>query len=264
MKVEMTVLLAVVGIAVFLINALFLAIPALYVLGVAIAVSGVVARRYSRYRELREIESRFPDFLHDIAGNVRAGMTLTQAVRATKGIDYGALSPAVRRMAIQIDWGVPFDQILERFAKDKGPVIQRTVSTILESYKGGGMIAIVLDAIGKSVAEIDKLRKERVTHVYSQIVTGYIIFFVFLGVLVGMVAFLVPSLGIVVSPELGAVMPPEQLAALYRDMFIALVLIQGFFSGLAIGKMSEGRLIAGFKHSLLLVVVGYFVLMLFA
>ena len=34
-------------------------------------------------------------------------------------------------------------------------------------------------------------------------------------------------------------------------------MVQGFFAGLVTGKMAEGSIVAGFKHSILLITTGY-------
>ena len=44
---------------------------------------------------------------------------------------------------------------------------------------------------------------------------------------------------------------PEKLA----QPFFYLLLVQGFFAGLVIGKLSEGNIKAGLKHSFILVVL---------
>ena len=43
------------------------------------------------------------------------------------------------------------------------------------------------------------------------------------------------------------------------NSFFYLILIQGFFSGLAIGKLSEGSIKAGVKHSFTLVVFTFII-----
>ena len=43
----------------------------------------------------------------------------------------------------------------------------------------------------------------------------------------------------------------------YKASFVNFIVVQGFFAGLATGKMSEGALMAGLKHSLLLITIGY-------
>ena len=50
----------------------------------------------------------------------------------------------------------------------------------------------------------------------------------------------------------------------YSHIFTVFIIIQGFFAGLVTGKMSEGSIQAGFKHSLILVFTGYVVFTLAA
>ncbi|MDD5416824.1 MAG: type II secretion system F family protein [Candidatus Aenigmarchaeota archaeon] len=246
----------VVGIIMFIVNQITFKNELIMILSILVTVAMPIILEYNKFRVNKEIEERFPDFLRDISENIRAGMTLPQAVLATKKTDYGLLDPYLDKMAVQIDWGIPFDKILNSFAKDKSDVIKRTVSVIDEAIKGGGNIAKVLDTIGRSVAEINKLRKERMSSTYSQMLTGYVIFFVFLGVLVALQTFLIPGMNLTGSGFTGTMIS-------YGILFKQMILIQGFFSGLVIGKMSEGRTIAGLKHSLILMIVGYVVLSMF-
>ena len=200
----------------------------------------------------KEIEEQFPDFLRDISENVKSGMNLSQAIKKTKQNDYGALSKYVKKIVVKLDWGVSLEDVLMEFSKNKNPSVRRTVSSILEIYKGGGNIKKVFEAIADSIIEINKIRKERYATIYSQMLTGYVVFFVFLGVLVSLQKFLIPNLAISgASPEF------------YVDLFQKLILIQGFFSGLIIGKMAEGNIIAGLKHCLILIILGYGVLSFF-
>jgi flagellar protein FlaJ len=54
-------------------------------------------------------------------------------------------------------------------------------------------------------------------------------------------------------------MPSSSIENL-RRIFLHLTLVQGFFSGLVAGKMGEGSVSAGLKHSLIMMLVGYVVL----
>ena len=82
--------------------------------------------------------------------------------------------------------------------------------------------------------------------------------FVFIAILVILQTFLIPALsppagltgGIVTSPTAG-------LQEVYNSSFVNFIVVQGFFAGLVTGKMAEGSIVAGFKHSILLIVVGY-------
>jgi len=253
---------ALIGIAIFIINFFTIFSNIITLITIVIVIGPIAYFEYLKYSRNKEVEERFPDFLRDVSENIKSGMTLTQAIKNTKDNDYGKLNPFVRKMATQIDWGVPFNRILEDFSKDNTPVIRRTVSSIIETYRGGGDISKVFDAVEESIMEVIRIRKERTSSTYSQMLTGYIIFFVFVGILVALQVFLIPSLVSISAP--GASLVNTQVAkSVYTDIFQWLVLIEGIFSGLVIGKMSEGTIMAGLKHSLLLTFVGYFILILF-
>ena len=252
-------ILVVIGMIIFAINFLTISSNFLSMFAILLVLIGPATIEYQKFKEMKSIEDRFPDFLRDISVNIRAGMTLPQAIVSTKKTNYGKLTPHVKRIANQVDWGVPFDSILEEFSTKNSPLIKRTVATIIETHKGGGNIAEILDSVARNVIELNKIRKERASTIYSQVVTGYIIFFVFLGVLISLQTYLLPGLS-VASPEIGLTGGVEEL---YSQTFLWLVVIQGFFSGLVVGKISEGKLIAGLKHSLILMAVGYIALSIF-
>jgi len=54
-------------------------------------------------------------------------------------------------------------------------------------------------------------------------------------------------------------MAPEEM----QRMFFHMTSIQAFFGGLVAGKMGEGTINAGLKHSLILMLCGYIALKLF-
>lgn len=270
-KREATVLLSLVaGLSVLGANFLFLRdVPGfeayfslINILGAMVAIGPSMLIKYQEYNKKKEIERRFPDFLRDVTEGTKAGMTLPKAVKEAAKGEYGKLTPHVEKMASQIDWGVPFDEVLERFADRVGSsAMSRTVTTIIEAHRSGGNVSEVLQVVAESVTEMERIKKERKSHVYSQMITGYTIYFVFLGVMVGLQRFLIPSLAMEGGTELamqnGAGLEMEELAVIYEDMFRNLVIIQGLFSGLAIGKMSAGSIIAGLQHVIVLIVIGY-------
>lgn len=237
------------GLSAFIAGALISAEASTSVIIAAIAFLSVPSiSEYMSYRKIKEIESRLPDFLLDVVGAINSGMPFTIALKTVSTHNYGSLSPYVKRMAAQIDWGVPFQRILEDFSREiKSKTVSIAMNTIIEANRSGGNITEVLKATASSVSEIDKLKKERSSRVYSQLVNGYVIFFVFLGVMITLQGNVFPTLSVSGTGD------PE----FYHTSFRNLILIQGMFSGLAIGKMSEGTLSAGFKHSSILVIVGF-------
>jgi flagellar protein FlaJ len=51
----------------------------------------------------------------------------------------------------------------------------------------------------------------------------------------------------------------SDFAAQYKVIFRNLILIQGLFAGLTVGKMAEGAMLTGIKHSLFMMFVGFLV-----
>jgi flagellar protein FlaJ len=207
--------------------------------------------KYQKTKTISEIERRFPIFLNDITTNIRTGMSLPQAIRAVKDNNYGPLSKYVKEIYAKLDWGIDFEIVLLNFAeKVKSKTIKRSVMALIETHRSGGKIGDALTAVAESQQLIENIKKERRTAIYGQMVNGYVIFLVFLGVMFALSKFLLPMLG---------GLPEAEAQKTFTTVFRNMVIIQALFSGLAIGKMSEGSIFAGFKHSLILLIIGYMI-----
>jgi flagellar protein FlaJ len=220
---------------------------------------------YGKYRISKEIEEQFIIFITDLTESIDSGMTLPLALNYLSRKDYRSMTVYVKEINSKVEWGIPFEKALNIFADKVGSTpIKRAVSTIIETYKVGGNISDTLRAIGRSLIEISKIKQERTASVQSQIVTSYLIFFVFIFILIVLQTFLIPALTRTTAPTMGEEAPTEPVPIeIYSQTFMNFILIQGFFAGLATGKMAEGSVTAGFKHSLVLVAVGYSLFSLF-
>jgi flagellar protein FlaJ len=214
----------------------------------------------------RQKDEMFLEFSRNLVENVKAGTPISKSIVNMKGKDYGGLTPYINKLANQISLGIPIKTAFETFARDaRSRTISRAVNIISESEKAGGDIGDILESVVKSVTQIEKLKKERSASTYSLVVQGYIIFFIFIVIMLVMQFNILPiasGLGSetsVSSTEIsgfgtfgvGARATPEELAR----PFIWLLIVQGFFAGLVIGKLSEGKIRAGLKHSFILLVL---------
>ncbi len=228
--------------------------------------------KYMKHRKIKEIERRFPDFMREIVEGLRGGMSLPLALKYAAKADYGAMNPLVKKLVSQISWGVPFEDAFREFMKEtKSRVIGRAVSVIIEAHRSGGELARAIDSVTRATVEVEKIKDERRSLISSQRTQGYIIFFLFIGIMITIRYSLLPSLlGKGAASELmsaaysqmsssvqGNAISPINLRE-YDRMFLHLVIIQGFFSGLVIGKLAEGNFMDGLKHSLILCLMGYF------
>lgn len=221
--------------------------------------------KYKEYTDRKKMEEKFPEFLRDVVEGTRAGMSLPQAIQNTETGSYGPLDDKIERMNAQLDWGIPFDEVLRNFGKDtNSKVIMRSVDTIIQAYQSGGNIQDVLESVGDNIRTLRQLKEERESQLYGEMITGYVVYFIFIAILIALTNYLLPSLadaqqslGSGFTAFGGGGTSLEENITLYNTWFQRLVFIQALFSGLIIGKLSEGELKAGFKHMALLFAAGY-------
>ena len=234
-----------------------------YIFAAFIAVFPPAIYKYTQFRKLKEVDDMFPVFLRDLVQTIRGGMTVPLAFKRISANDYKVLTPMIKKMSAQMDWGIPIEKILVNFSKQtKSKLIGRVISSVIESHRFGGNLADTFEALSNTSLEVDRLRAERRLYLNSQLMTGYIIFFVFLAVIIGLEKFLTPSLASIKGETLGlgasagAQLPADVLVAEYKTIYRNLIIIQGLFAGLSVGKMAEGALMNGVKHSLFMVFAG--------
>ncbi len=223
---------------------------------------------FKENKRQKEIELKFLEFVRNIVGTVKAGVPIPRAILQVSKEDYGALTQYVRKLARHIEWGIPTHTALITFSNDtNNKVIKRSVAIVIEAEKSGGNMEDVLQAVSNSVVEIKKIKEERKASVYSQIVQGYLVFFVFIIIMMVLQVKLLPPLQNISNLTIvgfgetfkNVSGQPGSLNNL-DNTFLFLILIQGFFVGVMIGKFSEGNLKFGLKHSLILMVLGYLII----
>lgn len=237
-----------------------------FILGIAlvIAVLPFLVSLILETSAVREKEEMFLEFARNLVENVKAGTPISKSILNVRKKDYGKLNPYINKLANQISLGIPVKNALETFARDiNSATVTRAVTIISEAEKAGGKIDDILEAVAKSVAQVDKLRKERRAAMYTLVVQGYIIFMVFIIIMLVMQFKILPIAGGLGEGlgagaegitgfnlgKAGAVATAEQLAR----PFLWLLITQGFFVGLVIGKLAEGKIKSGLKHSFILV-----------
>ncbi|MDD5191967.1 MAG: type II secretion system F family protein [Candidatus Nanoarchaeia archaeon] len=212
----------------------------------------------------REREEMFLEFARNLVENVKAGTPISKSILNVRKKDYGKLNPHINKLANQIALGIPVKSALETFSRDVNSLtVTRAVTIISEAEKAGGKIDDILEAVAKSVSQVEKLKKERRAAMYTLMVQGYIIFFIFIIIMLVMQFKILPiASGLGSGMGSGAegipgfnlgtrgdIATAQQLA----QPFLWLLIAQGFFAGLVIGKLAEGKMMAGLKHSFILV-----------
>ena len=245
----------------------------------------------------KEIETRFLDFVRNLAGAIKSGMPVARAIVHIAKTDYGSLNPYVTKLGHQVEWAIPAHRALLLFSNStRNDVIKRSIATVIEAEQSGGNMEDVLESITTSLLEIKKIKQQRRASIHSQVIQSYIIFFMFIGVMIVIQNLLVPYLvgsgdsgGLFGELNMGTItgatsvtsspvvitvdirfdsismfiVTLSQWFSSIRGIFFMLTLIQGFFAGVIIGKLAEGDISSGLKHSLILMTIAMMVMSIF-
>jgi flagellar protein FlaJ len=226
---------------------------------VIIAVFPSAVLSYIDFKWRKAIDEHLPDLFRSIVQAQETGMTLPQALEEASKRDYGPLTTELKKMTTQISWGMSFEEALLAMGRRVSTVlVQRTVPMIIEASRSGGHVEKVFDPMGKFIQTTLLLDKERRTQTRPYIAIIYVSFFVFLFTIILLFrSFFISIEGL---PILGAaVMSSSEM----QRTFFHMTSIQAFFGGLVAGKMGDGTVSAGLKHSLILMLCGYIALKLF-
>jgi len=216
----------------------------------------------------REMEEKFLEFVRSVSDSVKSGIPIPKAIMEVGDAEYGSLSPYVKKLVHQIEWGVPLREAFARFANlTKNRLIKRSMAIVIEAEQSGGHIDKVLESVTQSVLQIKKIKEERRANIFSQIIQGYFIFIMFIAIMIVLQLYLLPQLtdvsgSVLVGVSSGYKDATGQTTVYpsaidFNIIFIFMILIQGFFTGLMVGKFAEGNLRYGLKHSFILMLIGY-------
>jgi flagellar protein FlaJ len=231
-----------------------------------------------RNDKILRLEERLSDFLRDLAESNRSGQTLHEAIRTGSQGDYGELTPEIRKMAIQISWGVNAADALERFAgRVKTPLVRRAVTLIIEASAAGGDVGKVLDAAANDTKEIQLLQRERQVQMSLYVAVIFVSFVVFLVVILIVYVTFVPQMKELAEAykssggdESGATSSISGLQPGNVDfdeikfIYISAGLVHGIGDGLVAGLMGSGKMTDGLKLSFFMVMIIFIIFVLMA
>ncbi len=153
---------------------------------------------FMRNRAVSEMEKQFPSFLKDLAESKRGGMTILKSFESAKETDYGRLNREIEKVHNQLSWGIPFPIVMERFSKrlKDSPVIQESVSIILQSYKSGGQITETIESVADNATMLKEVIQSKNSMLKQQLVIMYVIYLLFIGITVGIYFLMQQLLGL--------------------------------------------------------------------
>ena len=225
-------------------------------LAIVIALFPAAVLDYVDYRWRRSIDEHLPDLFRTIVQAESTGMTLPQAVEEASKRRYGPLTAELKRMVAHMSWGSSFEKALQSFSERVSTsLVKRSIPIVVEASHSGGQIEKVFAPLGSFVQSSLTAEKERSAQIRPYIAIVYVSFFVFLFTVI--MLFKTFFLQMAELPALQTALLSTTEA---RALFFHMSVVQALFSGLVAGKMGEGTVSAGLKHSVILLVAGYLAL----
>jgi len=199
-------------------------------------------------------------------------MTLANAIVVASSGRYGRLTPEIKQMAAQIEWGVPASEAVLLFSERvKTPLVTRMVSIIRKANDAGGNVADVLSMVSRDAKETMLTEEERNVTMSTYVMVVYISFFVFIATILILQGQFLPKMeeaGRSVSEQAEAQGLAEipgvniQVSIIPEVGFIFLlsVIVHAIGDGLLAGVISNGSLSIGMRHSFIMLVAGFMTL----
>jgi len=235
------------------------------VLGILCIIAPYGFAMSAKLRRISKIEERLPDFLRDVAEAGRFGMTLPDAIIVASTGRYGLLTDEIKKMASQLEWGVPVNTALRLFEERvPTPLVQRVVSIIARANEAGGNVADVLTMVAHDTRETQLAAASRQISMLTYVTVIYISFFVFLVTIYIMAAVFLPQMitaGCSVSSSTlsgaGAVTLAYQFVPVLFLAFLVAVIVHAVGDGIMAGVLYNGRIAEGLQHATIMLSVGW-------
>jgi flagellar protein FlaJ len=242
------------------------------VLGIVALIGpyGIIASAH--LRRIGKIEDRLPDFLRDVAEAGRFGMTLPDAIIVASRGRYGLLTEEIKKMASQLEWGVPVATALLLFEERvPTPLVKRVVSIVTRANEAGGNVADVLTMVAHDTQTYQQSQKARQISMLTYVTVIYISFFVFLVTIYIMAAVFLPQMvlagkGISSSSTLttaGGSSAINLQFSVVPELFLAFmvaVIVHALGDGVMAGVLQSGKFAEGFQHAVIMLIAGWMIM----
>ncbi|MEM3596247.1 MAG: type II secretion system F family protein [Candidatus Bathyarchaeia archaeon] len=252
-----------------IVNELYFKVPLIFTpdqllfLTMIVTIFPPAAANYFDLRWRSSVDRNIPEFLRELSEAGRTGITLTRALELASKRRYGPLSSELERIVNKLSWGGSLEEALKDFAERVGTRLAKRTSILLsEINRAGGDIRDVLDMVSKHIRELQVIQEERMSQLRIYVVIVYVAFFIFLFIDYVILETFLSKIELLRAglKEAGGVFAVAGLdLRSIKTIMFHMSVIQGLFGGLVAGKMGEGSLGAGLKHSAILMSISLIV-----
>jgi archaeal flagellar protein FlaJ len=212
------------------------------------AVFGTITHSYFT-RSHRGIEHEVTSFMRDLTETRKTGASPERCLDSLSDRDYGAFTDTLRTASRQIRWGFPFKVIYSTVkSKITSWLALINIYLLVDAIEVGGGTPETLETLAHFSEELSSLEKEKRESMRPLIIMPYI----GAGILIVSTLILLVFSNSILDAYAHQSMPFSQVVTL----ILPPLMVQVFFTGLVTGKLSSGITSSGFKHALVLTVLG--------
>ena len=208
-------------------------------------------------RSTRRKEELYTEFLFKLSELMRGGLDPIKSVKELSKTDLGILTPHVRIASTSMVYGKSFEEAMKSMARSlHSELIARYTMLVIQASYSGGLVADLILKASEDMRSIIGIEREKEGNL-----SQYVMIFYFAQ---GIIVFVIYTLSTSLLPfveQLGSTSifgGTNQLSNLdFSRGFFHMIMINAFFGGLIIGKISEGDARYGLKHAVVLMIFGY-------
>ena len=227
---------------------------------------------YTADRRAARAEEVFSDVLALMAANIRAGMTVEEALWSAPRPEFGPLAKEIGKVADKVIEGVDLDEALMEIPRRvESDIIQRTVALLAEGIRAGGKVAPLLEGISDEIRVLRDIKREvnarisfyRLSLIFVAAFGAPLLFSLSLGFM-NVAHNMLSQMNVDVS-ELNVQGMPLQMGFALGSKFIDLdalrmfaitcIAITCFFASLLIGTIQEGSAKRGLRYTPILIAI---------
>ena len=187
------------------------------------------------------------NFLRDLVENRKTGLSPEKSIQLLAERDYGKFSRYIKLMSAEISWGIPLKQIFEDFkSRVKNWLCLVNLYLLIDTIEVGGGTEESLESLAEFAEETRELETER----KASLAPLFLVPYMGAGILT-VTTLMLLQLFTNMSTIGGAQIATVELT----KMLVTPLILHSFILGIVTGKIVSGRVSAGFKHAIILIIV---------
>jgi flagellar protein FlaJ len=214
---------------------------------IIVALLPVMVAYEIRNQYVIHIEKQMPEFLREIADMRDIGMTLQGAITMIAGHKSGVLSSEIKIVSEELKYGSSLSGALVRMEERIGlTTVKRAISLLVRASEVTDHIREILSIAITDLEHYLKMKNTRTNVSFAYLAVIYLSFGIYLFTAYEMnVAFIASFSSFNITFDISS----------NKQQMFHIGIILGFFSGIMAGQLSSNTILAGLKHSIVMLIM---------